>query len=455
MKLNFDPKIILQREGFGNINYQGTLPGGAATFTGANNGVSISSITPGTVVLGQDSGQAGSPGKLLSNREIPLNGFSLSITGTGSGLGVVFNLVGAAGKAANLPYLVTLTSGFAENGRLNFVGTDLYLGRLAGSNNTVAAGSNNTGIGQNALQALTNGASNTAVGSMALSSLSTASSNTAVGFAALKVSNGISNTAVGHNALTAITTGTTNTAIGDTAGNTLIAGIRNTLIGAGAGQNNTVDFSNCVAIGVDTMDNTGGTIGVNNVMVGNGNYNIGAIPIGQDNIVVGSFNTNATGTGIGNANVIIGNGIATTPLTANSIILLPQGTLAVTIPLPNVIILGDNTQHTIIGQAIASYSDNGSYLQVAGSISLPILVTAVSVTLTNLNFSVVFTASGTATLPTAATSLNRIYNLVAQGAAVITTSIAYTNLAGASVTTVPAGAAAMIQSNGVNWIQIN
>src|SRR5882672_1847518 len=50
--------------------------GGGGTVTAADNGTSLSGTT---VVLGQDPGQAGSPGRLISNREIPLNTFLLNL----------------------------------------------------------------------------------------------------------------------------------------------------------------------------------------------------------------------------------------------------------------------------------------------------------------------------------------------------------------------------------------
>lgn len=52
--------------------------GGGASVTGANNGTSLSGST---VQLGQDVGAVGDPAALLSNREIPLEGFSFNFKG--------------------------------------------------------------------------------------------------------------------------------------------------------------------------------------------------------------------------------------------------------------------------------------------------------------------------------------------------------------------------------------
>lgn len=46
----------------------------------ANNGLSYSPTVPNTIVLGQDPGQAGNPGKLLVNREIPMNNHNIFFT---------------------------------------------------------------------------------------------------------------------------------------------------------------------------------------------------------------------------------------------------------------------------------------------------------------------------------------------------------------------------------------
>lgn len=62
---------------------------GSTTLTGANNGLSPSTVTTGDVVLGQDVGQAGNPASLLSDREIPTAGFSIIMSGTGKlGIGI-------------------------------------------------------------------------------------------------------------------------------------------------------------------------------------------------------------------------------------------------------------------------------------------------------------------------------------------------------------------------------
>jgi hypothetical protein len=59
-------------EGLGNIYYDKPSSGGSGTLTAAQNGLSVSGGN--TVVLGQDIDQAGNPGKLINDREIPTQG---------------------------------------------------------------------------------------------------------------------------------------------------------------------------------------------------------------------------------------------------------------------------------------------------------------------------------------------------------------------------------------------
>lgn len=360
---------------------------GGIAFTGANNGLSISTVTPGTVVLGQNVGQAGNPAALISAREIPLAGFSILFSGMANGpAGALIFQYAAAAVNSTEPQIIMR----------NHLGAQIGALRIGESNDSVYLGNN---------------------------------------------------AAAGN-------TGIINVCVGGGAGAGQLTMTRCIAIGGGALQGNLDGLSNCIVIGNDALDNNFQPVGVNNIIIGQNAWDLGAGgAIGQGNINIGNFNNNASGaTSIGDFNVILG--IVNIGAISNTVCLGNFNNGANLVGLSNVVILGINTQNVLIGQTPGAFVDNGSNLQITGSIALPILVTAVGVTLTKLNYSVVFTSSGTATLPTAATSLNRIYILAAQGAAIITTSIAYTNLAGASVTTVPAGTSVMIQSNGTTWIQI-
>ncbi|MGQ0830012.1 MAG: tail fiber domain-containing protein, partial [Bacteroidota bacterium] len=63
--------------------------GPAGSISGAHNGTSLSTITPNFVAFGQNVGQAGNPGRLLNNREVPLNNFNLFFTGNNPGNNLV------------------------------------------------------------------------------------------------------------------------------------------------------------------------------------------------------------------------------------------------------------------------------------------------------------------------------------------------------------------------------
>src|ERR1700732_4875369 len=80
----------------------------------ADNGLSIGLVS-GEVVLGQDVGQAGNPATLLSNREIPTNGFSLALNGTGS------LLLGTTANAGNKLQIVHNQSGADSSAAVNIL----------------------------------------------------------------------------------------------------------------------------------------------------------------------------------------------------------------------------------------------------------------------------------------------------------------------------------------------
>lgn len=99
-------------------------------------------------------------------------------------------------------------------------------------------------------------------------------------------------------------------------------------------------------------------------------------------------------------------------------------------------------------------TDNGSKFQLGGSLSVPIVSSAVSLALDATMHTIVLTAGAlVVTLPAAAAAANRVYAIINQAAA-STTSINYINFAGAAVNTIAANAPIWLQSNGVNWIRI-
>jgi hypothetical protein len=327
---------------------------------------------------------------LLNNREIPLNGFSLLFSG-----------IGTANAALILRQSVSLTLTpqirFQDAG-----GTEI--GYIALPDNLMIAIGSNAGAGYT-----TKGANGSVL----------------IGIQA------------GHDITTP---------------NAVIA------IGSGAVQGTgAVALSFVIGIGNDVLDRNGASIGQRVIVIGDNSAAGGAgKTIGNNVTIVGSSScgpgTNSDS--IGNFVSIFGSTTNVGGSLTNSTIIgcLQNGSTFFT--LSNCILLGNSTQNTLIGQANGAWSDNGSRLQITGSISLPIVSTAVNLTVDATMNAIVATASVTLTMPTVAAAVNRDYYLVAQAAAVITTSVNYTNLAGASVNTVPAGTAVKIRSNGTIYIQI-
>jgi hypothetical protein len=150
--------------------------------------------------------------------------------------------------------------------------TNSFVGYQAGVNGP-PSGTYNTGLGFQALLAVTAGIQNTAVGGEALWSVtgdgtSTGMGNTGIGsFAGNQITTGTFNTIVGSNALLLATTGNDNTAIGEQALQNLTTGTNNIGIGYGAGSNYDGAQSLNIAIGAAGDATDGGTI-----RVGDGRY---------------------------------------------------------------------------------------------------------------------------------------------------------------------------------------
>jgi hypothetical protein len=127
-------------------------------------------------------------------------------------------------------------------------------------------GSNNTGLGINALVFNTTGLSNTAIGSGSLLNNSTGNNNTANGSNTLTANtSGTFNVAIGSDSLLANLTGSNNTAIGTGAGSSITTGSNNTIIGAYAG---TTTLANNIVLSdgsanVRLFSNATGLIGIN------------------------------------------------------------------------------------------------------------------------------------------------------------------------------------------------
>lgn len=189
----------------------------------------------------------------------------------------------------------------------------------------VTTGSNNAAVGHQALFSNTTGLQNTAVGSLALwsngvgtrntavghaalQSSSTGADNTAVGNAALFFNNARENTAVGASALHDNTSGTYNTALGSLALSANTTGGANTAGGYLALRQNTIGFNN----------SAWGTQALQNNSSGSRNSAVGSVALfgntsGVDNTALGAAALQGSSTGSFNTAVgteaLVGNSI--------------------------------------------------------------------------------------------------------------------------------------------------
>jgi trimeric autotransporter adhesin len=191
--------------------------------------------------------------------------------------------------------------------------TDAGYNTAVGMNTLQATttGSYNAAFGALALAANTTGVGNTAIGNTALQANTTASSSTAVGNAALTANTtGAANTALGESALRANTTASQNTALGQSAMRDNTTGANNTAVGLSALQGN-LTGSNNVALGVSTLVN--GTAASGNTALG---YNSLTSATSSNNVGVG-FQA-GTGTTSGGSNTFVGYNAATTNTTGSN-----------------------------------------------------------------------------------------------------------------------------------------
>jgi hypothetical protein len=166
---------------------------------------------------------------------------------------------------------------------------------------SIASGAlNNTGVGYQALNAMTTASGNTAVGYRALYTDTVTGYNTALGALALKVTTDLQSTAVGFQALYSSTTGE-NTAVGYAAGNNISTGTTNTAIGMNAmlgiagtpltgNQNTALGSSALLAIKSSSGANTAiGEEALSSMTVANDNVAVGESALG--NLTTGGQST--------------------------------------------------------------------------------------------------------------------------------------------------------------------
>lgn len=284
--------------------------GAAAIFDGAGNidalgGANINTETPG----------GGS--ELTTNLTDVIRWPNTNIGGT---TGVIY-LNGTSGAGGNR---------FMHNAGSS---TNAFLGLQSG--NFSATGTENTGIGREALSSLTSGAANTAVGSLALENCSVTDGNSAFGAGAGEALNGGSgfNTFVGILSGNSATTASRNSALGRDSLLNLVSGVRNLALGDSAGSGFTTNDSDNIIIGA------AGSAGTN-----------GEIRIGENGIHTTNFQEGIVGVTVANpANVVIDTvthqlGVGTTPgVAGDNLFIATQPTFSNFLPVPVTYRMGDQS----------------------------------------------------------------------------------------------------------------
>lgn len=321
--------LRLYREaGGGNIEY--FVPAGAlgpvtATALGPNVLNDGLSVTAGIGKLGGPLGGAAAA-TLLDNREIPMAGFSLNLTGAGS-----LELTGLSDGNGTGIFSITTGGGqpFIHTGvRLGGFAGSLYIGYQAGLGAAAATGNIQSmlAVGQGAFQTYTSAVlanyRGVAIGAFVFQSQTSGVGNVGVGWASGNGGLNFSN----------------NCLIGSVAGTNIDNGSSfNTMIGIGAGGTDIGNLSgglttanNCTLVGYLSGGDQGATTWSNVIMLG-------------DNTGTTTLTTPLTNT------TLIGSGLKTN--------------------VSNIVMLGLTTQNVLIGFA-NNTTDNGNRLQVNGNISL-------------------------------------------------------------------------------------
>lgn len=196
-----------------NMSFDGTQRGGAMT-------------TDGQLWIGSSTGRHVRLGNLIGGSGITVNNGSGSITISADGSIVGQTITGNTGGA--ISPIAGNWDLFTSNSTVKFTGTpgtetlDFGLSNLllgsSGSSIGVSAGFN-TGVGLNALLALTSGIENTSIGNNSSLSLTTGSNNSIIGGESFTEATSASfNSVLGVLALNSLSTGNYNIAIGYTSG---------------------------------------------------------------------------------------------------------------------------------------------------------------------------------------------------------------------------------------------
>ena len=258
---------------------------------------------------------SGTPHLVIDSARDTLHGFSTFATGTAAGASLLFQS-GPAGSIAytpnggvSYPFFVNnngqgyfagnvgigtaspssmlTVSGTVQSTSGGFMFPDGSVQATAGIQTPGNNGSENTAVGLNALQSVTNAVANTAVGFDALQAVISGANNTGLGLGALENdTTGSSNTGIGSGALASTTIGGSNTAVGYSALSENTSGSNNTAVGYWAlhGPNGASSAQSNAALGNLALYND----------MGNSNVGVGSEALfqnttGANNVAVGAL----------------------------------------------------------------------------------------------------------------------------------------------------------------------
>lgn len=275
-----------------------------------------------------------------------VSGTAWSLTGN-SGTSAASNFIGTTD---NVPLVIKVNN---QKAGLIDVNANLFLGYQAGNVNT---GTDNTGIGYQALNSNTVGSSNTATGAYALASGTGSVGNTANGAWALTFnSTGSFNSAYGYNAMDHVSTGSNNSAVGAYAmdGTPFMTGSDNTAMGYLALTKN-FDGNKNAAYGREALfNNLGG-----NENTGTGYQALSSNFSGNYNTATGSQALKGNGSGsynVANGYQALNNG---------------NGSYNTAIGYSAMAASGSGSNNTAVGNTTLPFNSTGIDNTAAGSLAL-------------------------------------------------------------------------------------
>lgn len=340
--LSLLPSIANSGLTYSGGSFSVTVSGGGGTVS-AGNGITASSGVY-SIYLNNNSGLTFSAGKIQLNYNL----FNSGLTYSGGSVSVTSIAASIVGKQNYIPYYGTTisltsssiyqTSGNILIGTTSNVGSLLYVngtfsfvydGLINGLNIGRGGSTTNIRLGRDALDAVSAGDYNVAIGDNALILNNSGDDNVAIGYnAASNNTGGNHNIAIGSYAMFSVNS-TNVVAVGYYAG--YLSGADSVYIGAGAGANSPGSYN--VSLGVNSGYNTKGSY---NIFLG---YGSGFSFTGSYSVIIGNYSPSQSN--VENA-VYISSG---------------QNDLRIYSPSSGNILLG-------------TMSDNGSLLQVAGSMSI-------------------------------------------------------------------------------------